>query len=271
MNREITLIHLLGRDARPPAWLLNGIPTGSAVHCLTTVADAHDALWRGEIRTLVCEMEDGAGRSTESLLEAAAQDFPSVSTVALVTRGAAATDALLRIARTGVHALFFDEDRRSPIFVRRALLEARERCRQAILWDRIGADTPDRVRPLVVFGLKNATRSMSVDDAAGALGLHRKTLHDRCTQAGTLPPQQILGWCRMLAAAVLLEDRGRPVDHIALELQFPSGAAFRNMLKRYTGLNPQQLRKRGTISEMSRLFARAVAPASLRHADSKAG
>lgn len=80
----------------------------------------------------------------------------------------------------------------------------------------------------------------------------------------------MLGWCRLLAAAVLLEDRGRPVDHIALELDFPSGAAFRNMLKRYTGLSPAELRARGTLTEMSRQFRKAVTPADWARATPRA-
>ena len=42
-----------------------------------------------------------------------------------------------------------------------------------------------------------------------------------------------------------LEDPGRTTEHGAIEMGFPSGSAFRNMLRRYTGLSPQDLRERG--------------------------
>ena len=72
----------------------------------------------------------------------------------------------------------------------------------------------------------------------------------------------MLGWCRLLAAAILLEEDGRAVDHVSFELGFASGAAFRNMLKRYTGLNPGELCARGTVTELARQFRTAMTPLS---------
>jgi AraC-like DNA-binding protein len=169
---------------------------------------------------------------------------------------------LLRVARAGVHAVLFEEDRRFPLLVRSALTAAVTRHRGDRVWGAIAPDTPPRVRPLVAYGLKNSHQHLSVDVAARALGLHRKTLAERCAVAGAPPPQQVLGWCRLLAAAILLEEDGRAVDHVAFELGFASGAAFRNMLKRYTGLNPGELRARGTVTELARQFRTAMTPPS---------
>jgi AraC-like DNA-binding protein len=43
-------------------------------------------------------------------------------------------------------------------------------------------------------------------------------------------------------AARRLEDPGRTVEEVAFELEYPSGNALRNMLRRYTGLRPVDLR-----------------------------
>lgn len=270
MSNVFSPILLVGTASEPPLWLRQGIPHGTPVHCATNVAAARTILWKGEIKILICEAVDALGEPTDALLEAAVLDFPSIATLAIVGKTDADSDTMLRVARTGVHSMLFSENRRLPLLVRRAITDALTRCRQAIVWDRIGPETPDRVRPIVAYGLKHANQSLTVDSVARALGLHRKTLAERCSLAGTMPPQQMLGWCRLLAAAVLLEDRGRAVDHIANELDFPSGAAFRNMLKRYTGLNPAELRARGTIKEMSRQFARAVAPGRWDQAEIRA-
>ncbi|HEY5490479.1 MAG TPA: AraC family transcriptional regulator [Gemmatimonadaceae bacterium] len=266
MRREFSPILLVGHETEPPGWLTRGAPVGTPVFCATDLAAARNVLERGDVHIVICEPRVKSGDPTRQLLEDIACDFPSVASISVASRLRVDPEELLRVARTGVHALLFEEDRRTPLSVRRVLTEAATRCRNAHVWGDIAPMTPDRVRPLVAYGLKHSHQALTVDGVARALGLHRKTLAERCALAGTLPPQQMLGWCRLLAAAVLLEDRGRLVDHIALELDFPSGGAFRNMLKRYTGLSPAELRAKGTITEMSRQFGRAVAPAGWSHA-----
>ena len=261
MKRKFSPILLVGHEIEPPEWLTRGAPSGTPVICATALSAARDVLEQGNVQILVCEPFVPSGDDTRQLLEDVACDFPSVATISVASRMRVHPDDLLRVARTGVHALLFEEDRRVPLTVRRVLIEAATRCRNEHVWGEIAPLTPDRVRPIVAYGLKHSHQALTVDGVARALGLHRKTLAERCSLAGTLPPQQMLGWCRLLAAAVLLEDRGRLVDHIALDLDFPSGGAFRNMLKRYTGLSPAELRAKGTVSEMSRQFREAVAPA----------
>ena len=261
MKRKFAAILLVGHETEPPTWLSQGAPAGTPVICATSLAAARCVLERGDVHLVICESQVPSGDDTRQLLDDVACDFPSVATISVASRLRVDPDDLLRVARTGVHALLFEEDRRVPMTVRRVLIEAATRCRNEHVWREIAPMTPDRVRPIVAYGLKHSHQALTVDSVARALGLHRKTLAERCSLAGTLPPQQMLGWCRLLAAAALLEDRGRLVDHIALDLDFPSGGAFRNMLKRYTGLSPAELRAKGTIPEMSRQFRRAVAPA----------
>lgn len=270
MKREFSQILLVGHELAPPAWLVRGAPAGTPVLCATDLHVARVVLERGDVQLVICEPQVSSGDGTRQLLEDIACDFPSVATVGVASRMRVDPDDLLRVARTGVHALLFEEDRRVPLTVRRVLIEAATRCRNEHVWGEIAPLTPDRVRPIVAYGLKHSHQALTVDGVARALGLHRKTLAERCALAGTLPPQQMLGWCRLLAAAVLLEDRGRLVDHIALELDFPSGGAFRNMLKRYTGLSPAELRAKGTIAEMSRQFRQAVSPAGWSRTEMRA-
>jgi AraC-like DNA-binding protein len=259
MKREIPRIVLLGDAGEPPAWLAEGAPYGSPVAVCPSVAECSDQLDRAPTVVLLASLRDANGDDTVPLIEETVRHRAHVAVVGMASRLQSHADDLLALARSGVHSLLFDEERRLPLVVRRTLLEAATRCRNHRLWDEVAPTTPSRVRPLVAYGLRHAHEPLTVDSVARALGLHRKTLAERCQLSRSLPPQLMLGWCRMMAAAVLLEDRGRLVDHVALELDFASGTAFRNMLKRYTGLNPGELRARGPLAEMTRQFRRAIA------------
>lgn len=261
MKRVYSPILLVGRETVAPGWLVAGLPVGTPVLCATEEAAARRALRRPDVHVAIFDLHEDVTCSVAILEDVPAQ-FPSVATVAMASRVRINPEELLRVARAGVHSVLFEEDRRFPLLVRSAITAAITRHRGDRVWGAIAPETPARVRPLVAYGLKNSYQHLSVDVAARALGLHRKTLAERCAVAGAPPPQQVLGWCRMLAAAILLEEAGRAVDHVALELGFASGAAFRNMLKRYTGLNPAELRARGTVTEVARQFRSAMTPAS---------
>lgn len=261
MKRKYSPILLVGREADAPGWLAAGLPAGAPVLCATEEMAARRALRRPDVHVAIFDLHEDVACAA-AILEDVPTQFPSVATVCMTSRVRVNPEELLRVARAGVHAVLFEEDRRFPLLVRSALTAAVTRHRSDRVWGAIAPETPARVRPLVAYGLKNSYQHLSVDVAARALGLHRKTLAERCAVAGAPPPQQVLGWCRMLAAAILLEEDGRAVDHVAAELGFASGAAFRNMLKRYTGLNPAELRARGTVTEVARQFRTAMTPAS---------
>jgi transcriptional regulator GlxA family with amidase domain len=65
--------------------------------------------------------------------------------------------------------------------------------------------------------------------------------------AAAPPPQELLAWCRLSVVAELLSTTPRTIESIALQLDFPSDTALRNMMKRYTGLRATDVRTRGGI------------------------
>ena len=101
---------------------------------------------------------------------------------------------------------------------------------------------PKQARPLLEFLLEKADTPLSIEEAASAVGIARRTLEKRLAKLGYPAPETLIGWCRLLLAAHLLEDQGRTFDEVALELSFPSGMALRSMLKRYTGVSGREAR-----------------------------
>jgi AraC-like DNA-binding protein len=101
---------------------------------------------------------------------------------------------------------------------------------------------PPKALPILQFLLEQGDAPLSIDEAAAAVGLARRTLEKRLASLGYPPPETLIGWCRLLIAAHLLEDNARTFDEVALALDFPSGMALRSMLKRYTGVTGREVR-----------------------------
>jgi AraC-like DNA-binding protein len=102
---------------------------------------------------------------------------------------------------------------------------------------------PPQTRPLLEYLLEKADTPLTIEEAALAVGIARRTLEKRLAKLGYPPPETLIGWCRLLLAAHLLEDQGRTFDEVAMELSFPSGMALRSMLKRYTGVSGKAARE----------------------------
>jgi AraC-like DNA-binding protein len=111
----------------------------------------------------------------------------------------------------------------------------------------------DRLRPrldpavsqIVEHILSVSHKRLTVEQVASNLGIHRRTLVSRLAARGYPAPQALLGWCRLLLAARLMEERGRTLDSIALQLDFCSVSGLVNQFRRYTALGTRELRHRG--------------------------
>jgi methylphosphotriester-DNA--protein-cysteine methyltransferase len=82
---------------------------------------------------------------------------------------------------------------------------------------------------------------------ADALGVHRRTLFNRCERAGKLQPTDVLGWARLALVAYHLENTGCTIETISVDLSYPSATTLRNTIKRYTGKRASELRELGAM------------------------
>jgi transcriptional regulator GlxA family with amidase domain len=111
---------------------------------------------------------------------------------------------------------------------------------------------------ILAYCLEHANRALTVEMMARDLGVHRKTLVNRLAAAHLPVPSVLVAWCRLLLAARLMEDESRATEQIAFALDFGSGAALRNMLRRYTGLRPNEIRANGGLSCVVAHFLNAL-------------
>lgn len=95
--------------------------------------------------------------------------------------------------------------------------------------------TPPELVPLLRIVLHRAHAPVCPDDVAGAFHRHCKTIRDHLRAAGFPPLNKLIVWARLFHAAMLLQDRSRSLESVALTLQFPSSSALHNQFGRYAG------------------------------------
>jgi len=157
-------------------------------------------------------------------------------------------------ARAGVHDLVrsgFDD---VGFALGAALASATASCATAAARGELEELVTADAWPFVSYCLTRAHGHISVSAAADALGLDRRTLVRRLERAGLPSPRRIAGWCRVVAAARLLDEPIYTLEQAALRLEFPSGTALRNMMMRYTSLKPREIRENGGVHCVMHLF-----------------
>ncbi len=223
---------------------------GADVRFCATAGEALGALAGGAARALVVGACDAEGRPTAPLVERACRDHPHVTVVAYcaLARGdPGASAALIALVRAGAHAALMRDVDDDPHSLRTALRIAEQACAAQQVLDAVGGALPAGVRSLVALYLRADERPPGVGEAARTLGVHRRTLVNRMRAAGCPAPRALRTWCRVFLAARLLEEPGRTVESVALQLDFDSPSGLRNTLRRYSGRAPAALRAAGGL------------------------
>lgn len=210
------------------------------------------------VSVVVVDARDRASFSTLSTVRRIREGYPSVPIVLYCALGPETSRDVLDFARAGVNDLVIRgvDDLRLPL--RGAITAAQDHCSAKSVLRELEGSIPTPVMPIIQYCLENGRRSLTVAQIAMAMGVHRKTLVDRLSAAGFPSPSAVISWCRLMVAARLLEDPGRSIEQVALVLDFPSGTSMRNMVKRYTGLRPAEVRENGGMRCILYAFKRAI-------------
>jgi len=208
---------------------------------------------------VIAEPRDRAGDDVSSAVAALRSGMPSVPVIAYIADHNTSSGDILAMARAGVHDLVragFDD---VGFALGAALASATAACATTAARHELESFVTPDAWPFVSYCLTRANAPISVGAAADALGLDRRTLVRRLERANLPTPRRIAGWCRVVAAARLLDEPIYTLEQVALRLDFPSGTALRNMLVRYTGLGPREIRENGGVRCVLHLFKRELA------------
>jgi AraC-like DNA-binding protein len=208
---------------------------------------------------LIVEPRDCDGRSTAPIVRQLVDAHPALPIIGYCHAGYEHSRDILELGLAGAHELLFHGIDDSGVALRGVVTSAGHACAAAQVLSAIKRDIPETLLPMFEFCLSYPERATSVQAVAQVLGVHRKTLVNYCAQASLPPPGAVLAWCRLLLVGHFLQTPGRTVEEIALRVEFASATALRNMLRRYTGLRPQQVRERGGLRCVVDAFRQSLA------------
>jgi AraC-like DNA-binding protein len=254
------LVAALLRDPEARARVTDALRGQAEVYCCRFVHDL-DA----RIRTrppppdaLVLTPWDGGGADVTPLVHALRRDYPEMPMAVLAPLTPHATRQVVALARAGIDEVILREHDDVGVSLRALLRRAAGRTEVAQALRVLERMTPEPAHAILAYCLENAREALTVDELAKALGVDRKTLLNRLTAGALPPPSVLISWCRLFVAARLLEDEVRTVEQVATALGFGSGTALRNMFRRYTGLRPADVRRRGGLRCVAALFPRGA-------------
>lgn len=219
----------------------------AAPSCCSTIRDARTRLRTEEVRAVLVSARDREGMYTGPLVSEVRQTFPTLPVLAYCTFGETPSGDMVGLVRAGAHELVVcgvDDERQA---LSAALRAAEQTVAADLVLEAVRARVPPTVWPLIEMYLRRPAEPLTVARSARQLGVDRKTLLNRLQAVGYPAPAEVRAWCRLFVAARLLERSGRTVESVALQLEFQSGSALRNLLKRHTGLSPKALRSEGAL------------------------
>jgi AraC-like DNA-binding protein len=247
---------VFARDAH--ARLRDALQGRAMLRVVLTCDELYEAVTSGRVAAVVTELRDRNGTLTAPTIRRLRHGYPSIPVLAYCVVAQPNAADLLAVAQAGVTGLILRGVDDAGPALRSALETAEDACVARVAFERLSPLVKAPARPIVEYCLSHARYPLTVTSVSRALGMHRKTLLTRLALSRLPSPRVVIGWCRLLLAARLMEDSGRSLERIALELNYPSAAALRNMLARYTGLKAGELRDSQAFSRVLDAFANAV-------------
>ena len=222
---------------------------------------ARDHLARAEAESLVLsvvEITESTASAHVSAVRLLREGFPSIPVLAYCDP-CSGSSAIVDVVRAGAAGLVLRGIDDSPVMLRDAIGRARRSSIAERIFVEIAPLLTNDARVFLRYAIEHSAADVAVDEAACDLGVDRKTLTNWLARAGAPRAREFLAWIRLVVAAQLMSDPARSAEHVAHMLDFPSGTALRNMVRRYVGVTTAELQERGGASLVLNTFKRHLA------------
>lgn len=230
----------------------------SAVESYSDLNLLAEAIRAGGVSATVIIVDLATLDKAEGAIRRIHTSFPSHPLVGYYDARGLQPRHFLTLAQSGLTDLVqFDVDDSKMLFGK--ILDNAARVSHArIIVDLVGKAMPVPMRSVFKFALEHAGRSMDVPELAASLGLSKRTLSWRMAQSEIPSPRIFLTWCRLLVAALLLNERGRTLDSVAEQLDFTGGHSLGAVFFRYMGRGIMTLREEGVLDATVEEFLLAL-------------
>lgn len=183
---------------------------------------------------------------------------PSVPVIAVAVGGISSYMSAMRIGQFAISELLTADPDLHTEQVDGALARAYNDSIISRIWRSAALTLPDAYVTILKRALRMAHEPLTTAKLASATQMHERTLRKYCTRHRLPPPQQIVGWARLLLVAFYLDEGGRSTRHVADLLGFPTTDALRKQLMRYTRRSATQLRDGHAVHAVARLMEREL-------------
>ena len=123
----------------------------------------------------------------------------------------------------------------------------------------IGEIDSPLIRRVMGVALCGAGKGVTVGEIARALHMHERTLRRKLREEnGSLRPQELVGWARILIAAWHLREHQRSIVDIANALSFSAASNLHRLVKQYSGVSIRTLRLCDPVTVVASSFRSAV-------------
>jgi AraC-like DNA-binding protein len=211
------------------------------------------------IIAVIVEPTDRDQRSVADTVQTLRARLPQLPVVGYCRIGLEHSSGIRALAAAGAHELMFHGVDDRGVALRSVLAAGAQACTAEQVLAQLVPLVPKCLHAFVSFCVRFPQKAHSVAEVASALGLNRKTFVNYSTRTQMLAPAELLAWCRLLLASHYLATTTMTVEHIAMQLDFPSDTALRNMMKRYTALRAQEVRARGGLPCLLSIMRAAIA------------
>jgi AraC-like DNA-binding protein len=195
----------------------------------------------------------------ETVVRAIRRERPQLPILVYFSASNHESSTIPALTQAGAHEIVIPGYNDEGVRLLAAVTAARRGCAERWVLARLTTVLPPRLMRFAEAIIGEPAEVTSVPSLAGRVGVHRKTLYNWCELTRFFPPGELILWCRLALVAYYVETTACSVDTISRELGFPSPAALRNTLKRYTGRTATQLREGGGLDYFISIFAEALA------------
>lgn len=229
----------------------------SFVRCWEALASGLEEARAGTV-VVVHPYESGRNATLAPRLRAVLSAYPSVPVLAALEVTPRRFDDLRALGEWGVLQVISIGHDDTHHGIRQRLKRARGRPLRQLLENVLPPDLPSRTRTILEAAAEVTARGGQGTELARQLYMSRRSLHRWCERAHLPEPRSLLAWMRLLQAAELLDDPGRPILNVSMVCGYASDSGLRRIAQKLTGESPSELRERGAFARASAEFLRVL-------------